>query len=98
PREGRLARLRGHRPRERRRGGPTLRVHARAGYHLVSIERRAARGGAWDMAAGVGTRVVGLVGTLVLTRFIAPADYGEVSAAAVCVLSANQLLVFAFGN
>jgi len=50
------------------------------------------------MATGVGTRVVGLVGTLVLTRFIAPAEYGDVSAAAICVLSANQLMFFAFGQ
>ena len=50
------------------------------------------------MATGVGTRVVGLVGTLILTRFIAPADYGDVSAAAICVLSANQLMFFAFGQ
>ncbi len=50
------------------------------------------------MATGVGTRVVGLIGTLVLTRFIAPAEYGEVSAAAICVLTANLLFSFAFGQ
>jgi PST family polysaccharide transporter len=50
------------------------------------------------MATGVGMRVIGLVGTLVLTRFIAPAEYGDVSAAAVCVLSANQLVFFAFSQ
>jgi PST family polysaccharide transporter len=64
----------------------------------VSIEKKAARGVAWNMATGVGTRVVGLIGTLVLTRFIAPAEYGDVSAAAICVLSANQLMFFAFGQ
>ena len=64
----------------------------------MSIEKRAARGVAWNMAAGVGTRVLGLVGTLVLTRFIAPAEYGSVSAAAICVLSASQLSFFAFGQ
>jgi PST family polysaccharide transporter len=64
----------------------------------VSIEKKAARGVAWNMATGVGTRVVGLVGTLVLTRFIAPSEYGEVSAAAICVLSASQLTFFAFGQ
>ena len=50
------------------------------------------------MATGVGMRVVGLIGTLVLTRFIAPAEYGDVSAAAICVLSANQLAYFAFSQ
>src|ERR1700689_3953997 len=64
----------------------------------MSIEKKAARGVAWNMATGVGTRVVGLVGTLVLTRFIAPAEYGEVSAASICVLSASQVVFFAFGQ
>ncbi len=64
----------------------------------MSIERKAARGVAWNMATGVGTRVVGLAGTLALTRFIAPAEYGEVSAAAICVLSASQLTFFAVGQ
>jgi lipopolysaccharide exporter len=41
---------------------------------------------------------VGLIGTLLLTRFIAPAEYGEVSAAAICVMSTNQVLFFAFGQ
>jgi PST family polysaccharide transporter len=50
------------------------------------------------MATGVGTRVVGLVGTLVLTRFISPAEYGEVSAASICVQSASVFLYFAFGQ
>ncbi len=63
----------------------------------MSIERKAARGVAWNLATGVGTRVVGLVGTLVLTRFISPAEYGEVSAAAICVFSANQLTFLAVG-
>ncbi|MGH7437658.1 MAG: oligosaccharide flippase family protein [Polyangiaceae bacterium] len=64
----------------------------------MSIERKAARGVAWNMATGIGTRVVGLVGTLVLTRFISPAEYGEVSAASICVQSASVLLSFAFGQ
>src|SRR5277367_4912895 len=64
----------------------------------VSIETKAARGVAWNMATGVGTRVFGLVGTLALTRFIAPAEFGEVSAAAICVLSATQLTFFAVGQ
>jgi PST family polysaccharide transporter len=50
------------------------------------------------MATAVGIRAVGLVGTLILTRFIAPADYGEVSAASICVQSASLLILFAFGQ
>jgi lipopolysaccharide exporter len=64
----------------------------------VSIEKKAARGVAWNMATSMGTRVLSLTGTLILTRFIAPADYGEVSAASVCVMSANVFVYFAFGQ
>src|SRR5262252_8317314 len=50
------------------------------------------------MLSSVLTRVVQLAGTLILTHFIAPAEYGEVSAAAVCTLTASQLTTFSFGQ
>jgi len=43
-------------------------------------------------------RFVGVVGTLVLTRLLAPAVVGEVSVATVLVLSANQFSSFGFGQ
>lgn len=43
----------------------------------------------WTIATGFGSRVLGLAGTLLLTRFIAPEIYGEVSAASVVVLTAH---------
>jgi len=46
----------------------------------------------------MGSRAIGLVGTLVVTRFITPADYGEVSVAAVLVMTANQLSTVGFGQ
>jgi len=49
------------------------------------------------MGAGVTVRAIGLIGTLVLTRFIAPAEYGEVSAALICVLTATRLFTFGLG-
>ncbi len=64
----------------------------------MSIEKAAARGVVWNIATGMGARVVSLVGTLVLTRFIAPADYGEVSAALICIQTASVLTFFAFGQ
>jgi len=42
---------------------------------------KAVRGAAWNMVTGVGSRVVGMIGTLLLTRFIAPGEMGEVYAA-----------------
>lgn len=46
----------------------------------------------------MGSRAIGLVGTLVVTRFVTPADYGEVSVAAVLVMTANQVSTIGFGQ
>lgn len=63
-----------------------------------TVGERAARGAAWNVATSVGTRVLGLVGTLVITRFVAPTEAGEISAAAVWVLTATQLTNLRFGQ
>src|SRR5690242_15650970 len=57
---------------------------------LAGVRRAAIRGSAWSVSSGLGTRVLGLVGTMVLTRFVAPYDFGEVSAATIVALTANQ--------
>lgn len=64
----------------------------------MSVAAKAAKGAAWNLATGVVVRAFGLVGTLLLTRFIAPAEYGEVSAAAVCILTATRFTNFGFGS
>jgi lipopolysaccharide exporter len=64
----------------------------------MSIAKQAARGIAWNMVLGVGSRVLQLVGTLILTRFIAPAEYGDVLAASITVQSVGSLTSFAFGQ
>jgi lipopolysaccharide exporter len=64
----------------------------------VSIARTAARGVAWNMVFGISSRVLTLVGTLILTRFIAPDAYGAVLAASISVQSAAVLTSFAFGQ
>jgi len=51
----------------------------------VSLVRDTVRGAIWTISSGIGARVIGLVGTLAVTRFIAPADYGEVTVAVVVV-------------
>jgi len=51
----------------------------------VSLERKTAIGALWTVTTSVGARAVGLVATLIITRFVAPHEYGEVMAAvAVC--------------
>jgi PST family polysaccharide transporter len=46
----------------------------------------------------MGSRAIGLVGTLIITRFIAPAEYGEVMVAAVLGMTANQLSIIGWGQ
>ncbi len=64
----------------------------------MSLGRQAVRGAAWTVATGVGARAFGLVGTLLLVRWVDPDDYGVVSAASVLALTANQLSTLGLGN
>lgn len=64
----------------------------------MTLRRDTVRSAIWTVSSGLGSRVIGLVGTLVITRFIAPAEYGEVAVAAVLAMSANQLSTLGFGQ
>ncbi|WP_428266363.1 oligosaccharide flippase family protein [Haliangium sp.] len=64
----------------------------------MSIARQAARGAAWTLATGVGARIIGLGGTVVITHFLAPEVMGQVSAAAILVMTASLMTSFGFGN
>lgn len=55
----------------------------------MSLARNAMQGAAWTVATGLISRGMGLVGTLVLTRFLAPAVMGEVVTAAVVAFMAS---------
>ena len=46
----------------------------------------------------MGSRALGLVGTLIVTRFLTPAEYGEVIVAAVLVLTASQFSTIGLGQ
>jgi PST family polysaccharide transporter len=65
---------------------------------VASVAEGAARGAAWNVATTLVTRGAGLVGTLLLTRFISPAEFGEVSAAWVCVLTVTMFTHLRFGQ
>ena len=52
----------------------------------------------WNIFTGLGSRAIGLVGTLLLTRFIAPDEYGLVSAALITVMTAAYLTNMQFGQ
>jgi PST family polysaccharide transporter len=65
---------------------------------VSSVGERATRGAAWNVVGSVATRVITLAGTLLLTRFIAPKEYGEVSAASVCIITATTFSNLKFGQ
>jgi lipopolysaccharide exporter len=64
----------------------------------VSVAGKAIRGIAWNLSTGLGTRIYGMIGTLALTRYVSPYEYGEVSAASICVLTATMITTFGFGQ
>jgi lipopolysaccharide exporter len=57
----------------------------------MSLSTRAARGAIWTIASSMGARVVGLIGTLYMTRLLEAETIGQVSAAFVLVQTANWL-------
>ncbi len=63
----------------------------------MSLALRTVRGAAWGVAAGLGSRLVGLVATLLLTRYLAPAEYGEVAIATIVVMTVYQFSTLAVG-
>ncbi len=63
-----------------------------------TIAQKAVRGASWSIVTSVGARALGLVGTLAITHFLAPAAIGEVSDAFVLVTTASQLTTWGFGQ
>jgi len=55
----------------------------------MSLAQQAVRGAAWTVSAGLISRFLGLIGTLALTRFLAPAVMGEVVTATVVAFMAS---------
>lgn len=64
----------------------------------MTLVRDTVRGALWTILAGVGSRAFGLIGTLVVTHYVSPGDYGEVTVAAVLVMTANQLSTLGLGQ
>lgn len=62
-----------------------------------TLTQRAVRGAAWTLPTSLASRAIGLVGTLLLARFLVPADYGEVSAASIVALTASSITAFGIG-
>lgn len=64
----------------------------------MSLAAKAARGAAWTILSSVGGRAIGVIGTLIITRFLAPSEVGEVGTAAIIVTSVNWLTTLGFGQ
>jgi lipopolysaccharide exporter len=64
----------------------------------LSVAKKAVLGAIWSVSTSVGGRIVSLLGTLVLTRFLAPAEYGEVAVAVVIVGTINVITSPGFGQ
>ena len=64
----------------------------------ATLRQRAVRSAAWMLPASVGSRAVGLLGTLLLTRYLAPDEYGVVMAAALAVTTASSATTFGIGT
>jgi len=69
-----------------------------AQHPAMSLAAKAARGAAWTILSSVGGRAIGVIGTLVVTRFLAPSEVGEVGTAAIIVTSVNWLTTLGFGQ
>jgi lipopolysaccharide exporter len=64
----------------------------------VSVGKRATRGAIWNVGASTGTRVIGLIGTLFMTRLLRPDVIGEVASAAVIAQTASWLTHWGFNQ
>src|SRR3954470_424529 len=64
----------------------------------MSIAHKAARGALWTIVTSMGGRAIGVLGTLIMTRFLHPADIGEVSDATIIAMTANWLTIWGFGQ
>jgi PST family polysaccharide transporter len=64
----------------------------------VSVGKRATRGAIWNVGASTATRMIGLVGTLFMTRLLLPDVIGEVSSASVLAATANWLSHWGFNQ
>src|SRR5262249_38611945 len=62
-----------------------------------NLRRRAVIGAAWTLPTSIGSRAVGLVGTLLLARYLAPDEYGVVMAASIAATTASSVTTFGVG-
>lgn len=62
-----------------------------------SLTARTIRGAAWTLSTTLGARVIGVVGTFLLARYLAPGEYGDVTAASIVTLTAFSITSLGVG-
>jgi lipopolysaccharide exporter len=62
-----------------------------------AIAHQAVAGAMWGSAASLMARALSLVGTVLIVRFLTPAEYGAIQSAAVAVLTASQFATLGVG-
>nr|MBA3539601.1 oligosaccharide flippase family protein [Deltaproteobacteria bacterium] len=63
----------------------------------MSLAQKAARGALWTVVSSMGGRVIGVLGTLLMTRFMKPEIIGEVSDASILAMTASWVSSIGFG-
>jgi len=64
----------------------------------MSLKYKAVLGAIWTISTSVGGRALGLIGTLLITRFLTPDEYGQVNTAWIFVASVGMFAAFGFGQ
>jgi lipopolysaccharide exporter len=64
----------------------------------MSLSSKAARGALWTITSSIGGRAIGVVGTLVVTRYLNPDAVGDVGTAMILVLTMNWLTSLGLGQ
>ncbi len=64
----------------------------------MSLANKAARGALWTVVSSMGGRAIGVIGTLVMTRFLHPHQIGEVADATVLAMTASWISIWGFGQ
>ena len=63
-----------------------------------TLQQRAVRSAAWTLPTSVASRAVGLLGTLLLARYLAPDEYGVVMAASFAATTFSTVTTFGVGT
>jgi PST family polysaccharide transporter len=65
---------------------------------VSSLGDKAARGAAWTIASSLGSRAIGVAGTVVMTHLIDPDIVGSVNDAMIIALTANWMSIWGFNQ